>query len=302
MTFNIGNFWEIPLKNKLDLYIKAIAIFCLLNILSLLPDIYDIYSKNGLISSDIVSQYLYPYSPKLEWILSVFNFTSIDNGLVTQFIVAIYILSLFFIIMKYKPLISSIIAWVLHVMFVNSSYFFSYGADYFITFGLFMVILFTIAENQKNEDKKELFSVYAIRFIQIHLCMVYFFAGAGKALGTDWFDGNAIWYVINTYAPDLSQAYFYKMLSYPMALKILGWGTLIFELFYPILIYFKKTRKLTLITIISLHIGIMVVMNFYTFGLIMILLNLVAFGHYFTTEYQAIKLFLNKKKMLIQFK
>ncbi len=301
MNTTTYNFWKLTDRNQVGIYAKAITIFCLLNIVSLLPDIHEIYSKNGLISADIVSMYLYPYSPNLQWISGIFDFLKIDAQLSTSILITSYILSLVFVLIKYKPLLFSIVAWGLHIMFVNSSYFFSYGADYFMTFALFMVILFTIAERQKDEDRKTLISTYAIRFLQIHLCLVYFFAGFGKILGTDWFDGNAIWFVLNTYAPALSESLFYKMTSYPLLFKLLCWGTLIFEIFYPFLIFYQRTKKISLVIIITMHIGIILLMNLYTFGLIMIVLNLIAFGHYFKNEYDMIKKFILSKTVHFQF-
>lgn len=50
------------------------------------------------------------------------------------------------------------------------------------------------------------------------------------------------------------------------------------------------TRKITLLSIISLHLGIIFFMKFYTFGLIMIILNLIAWGDYLFDYKRATKL------------
>ena len=33
----------------------------------------------------------------------------------------------------------------------------------------------------------------AIRLIQIHMCVIYLFAGTGKLMGEAWWDGTAMW-------------------------------------------------------------------------------------------------------------
>src|SRR5439155_26318436 len=33
----------------------------------------------------------------------------------------------------------------------------------------------------------------AVRLIQMHMCLIYFFAGTSKLLGAAWWDGTAIW-------------------------------------------------------------------------------------------------------------
>ena len=114
----------------------------------------------------------------------------------------------------------------------------------------------------------------------IYLCIVYFYAGLGKALGMNWFDGNAVWYVINGFTSASTIENAIPLINYPIVFKIICWGTIALELLYPILIFTKKTRKIALYLVLLMHLSIGVFMEFYTFGLIMILINLIAFGHY----------------------
>lgn len=301
MKFDIQKFWKNTQRNQLTLYPKAIALFCLLNIITLLPDVQEIYSSIGLISPEIVSEYLYPYSLRLEWILSPMQAFNLSEEVTTSIIIAIYMLSLCFVVFRYKTLFFSIVAWIIHLMLVNTSYFFSYGADYFINFGLFLVVLFTIINYLKDPEKKRLFSVFTIRLLQIHLCLVYLFAGFGKSLGTDWYNGNAVWYVLNNYSPNLQDEFSYFLLLSTYIFKIACWLTLFFEFFFPILIFYSRTRKITLFAVISMHIGIMMFMHLYTFGAIMILLDLIAFGHYFDKEYRILKRMFSNKIQAISF-
>jgi hypothetical protein len=64
-------------------------------------------------------------------------------------------------------------------------------------------------------------------------------------------------------------------------LPIAGIAIWVIELGYPVLIWPKKTRFWWLACILAMHVGIAVAMGLYVFALIMIVLNLAAFG----TEY-----------------
>ena len=180
--------------------------------------------------------------------------------------------------LNFKPLILSIIAWIFHLAITNSSYLFAYGADYFITFMMFVNVI-VILSGQLDVKKGSVLYSFALRFLQVHLCLIYFFAGLGKVLGEDWIDGNAIWFVINTYAPSAIETSL-KIIDYPVIFKLLSLGVFL-ELVYPIFVYVPKLRKILLIFIMLMHLAIGFLMEFYTFGAIMMLMNVLAFGHVF---------------------
>lgn len=286
--FHYNRFWN---KNILR---KLIAALCLINIVSILPDLTEIYSTNGLINENIIHNYVAGHQPLLSWLTLPLAKIGIPGDTALLIVLSLYFLSLFFIIIGYGKLIFSIIAWFLHLALVNSSYFFSYGADYFISFALFINIFFCISI-PNNKAMENAVSSFAIRLVQLHLCVVYFFAGFGKLLGTDWFDGNAIWYVIQTYSPKMANA-FAPLTNWPILFMIPCWLVLLVELMYPVLVWFNATRKATIAMTILLHIGIAIVIGLWTFAAIMILLNLIGFGYSFSP----LKAFGNKPLLLFK--
>jgi hypothetical protein len=59
---------------------------------------------------------------------------------------------------------------------------------------------------------------------------------------------------------------------------LLGIGVCLFELSYPFLIWRMQTRFVYLVVVIALHIAIAFSMGLYLFSLVMIVLNIAAFG------------------------
>ncbi len=169
---------------------------------------------------------------------------------------------------------SAIVSWFCNLVLVNSSYILSHGGDSLTTFVLFLNLFFNCYAIVKNKIAFKHIYSFATRLLQIHLCYVYFFAGIGKVLGKDWFDGNSIFHALLLESSNIMS--YETAIEYSFLFVILGWGTLIIEIFYPVFIWHKSTRKYILWVIVSLHIGIIFFMKLYFFGLIMILLNLIA--------------------------
>ena len=103
-------------------------------------------------------------------------------------------------------------------------------------------------------------------------------------MGIDWWNGNAIWLLMNTYGSDEIKKIGLMLTAFPFIFKIAGWSVMIIELFYPILILFKRSQKSTLIFIIAIHLIIALFLELYFFSAIMILFNLIAFGKVFKID------------------
>jgi len=107
---------------------------------------------------------------------------------------------------------------------------------------------------------------------------MYLACGIEKSLGEQWWNGEAIWMA-------LQQDQFHQvntgwMAHVPIIPKLLCWGTLFVETLYPVGMFFSKTKKIWLISIMSMHAFIALFLGLQLFGALMILLNLTAFGNH----------------------
>jgi len=84
--------------------------------------------------------------------------------------------------------------------------------------------------------------------------MIYLFTGLGK-LGGQWLDGTAIYWVLQ----DVSLTRWpYRWLPVPLWLcQWATWGTLVFEIGFPVLICFRRLRPWLLGAGVLLHLGIL---------------------------------------------
>ena len=178
---------------------------------------------------------------------------------------------------------SAILAWFFHLCAAESGGFVSYGVDNFMTIGLFYLMLSPLPDRysldwrlRKARPKDPQLLGFWRRVVQLHLCFIYFFSGLTKCLGSGWWDGSNIWRSLirppfNLIDPEILVRWNYL---FPVA----GIFICLLEIGYPFFIWNDKTRKIWLICICGMHFAIGVTMGMYLFALIMIILNIAAFG------------------------
>lgn len=111
----------------------------------------------------------------------------------------------------------------------------------------------------------------ATRLIQIHFCVIYSFAGLSKLQGDAWWNGEAIWLAFSNLeyqSIDMTWTAWYPWIS-----DLATHTTIVWEVFFPVLIWVRPLRPLWLFMGFFMHIGIGALMGMWTFGLVMI------FGH-----------------------
>jgi hypothetical protein len=179
--------------------------------------------------------------------------------------------------------LSAILAWLLHLCAAKSGGFVSYGLDNFMTIGLFYLMLSPLPDRYSPEwrlrelqPKDPQLLGFWRRVLQLHLCVVYFFSGLTKCLGSGWWDGSNVWRALirppfNIIDPEILVRWNYL---FPVA----GIFICLLEIGYPFFIWNSRTRKIWLICICGMHAGIGLTMGMYLFALIMIVLNVAAFG------------------------
>jgi hypothetical protein len=178
---------------------------------------------------------------------------------------------------------SAILAWFLHVCAAKSGGFLSYGVDNFMTIGLFYLMLSPLPDRyslnwrlRELRPKNPQLLGFWHRVLQLHLCVIYFFSGLTKCLGGGWWDGSNVWRALirppfNVIDPEI-------LVRSKSLFLVAGIFICLLEIGYPFFIWHSKTRKIWLIGICAMHVGIGLTMGMYLFAFIMIILNVAAFG------------------------
>ena len=178
---------------------------------------------------------------------------------------------------------SAILAWFFHLCAAESGGFVSYGMDNFMTIGLFYLMLSPLPDRYSLDwrlrkppsSDPPLFGFWR-RVVQIHLCLIYFFSGLTKCLGSGWWEGSNVWRALicppfNIIDPEI-------LVRGQFVLPMVGVVICLLETGYPFFIWSSKTRNSWLICICGMHILIGLAMGMWLFSLVMIVLNVAAFG------------------------
>jgi hypothetical protein len=272
-------------ENKYDasaLVVFRIGTGCilLLQLLQLLPDMQHLMGQSGMIRPDIagveIPAYVLSSAQIIDWV-SIHAHLSFASA--SQVLAITYALSILFIIAGLFTRVSSLVCLVLHVAFVYSGHFFSYGVDYFLNIFLFYLFIFPV-HTEYALDKylfrlKPVNATPYIRLLQLHLSIVYFVGGAAKAFGVNWWNGISIWKAINR--PSITGYDVRFLADYAWVFTAIGIVTMLIEMLYPVFIHLDRTRKPWLIMTCMLHLSIALVLRLPFFAAVMILFNTVAF-------------------------
>jgi hypothetical protein len=178
---------------------------------------------------------------------------------------------------------SAVLAWFLHLCAAKSGGFMSYGVDNFMTIGLFYLMLSPLPDRyaldwrlRELRPRDPQFLGFWRRVLQLHLCVIYFFSGLTKCLGSGWWDGSNVWRALirppfNVIDPEI-------LVGCKYLFPVTGIFICLLEIGYPAFIWNSKTRKVWLISVCAMHAGIGLAMGMYLFAFIMIILNVAAFG------------------------
>jgi hypothetical protein len=109
----------------------------------------------------------------------------------------------------------------------------------------------------------------AVRLIQVHMCIIYFFAGLSKMQGVTWWSGSALWFAFaNLEYQSLDMTW---VAGWPLLVAAMTQITAWWELSFALIIWPRVLRPLVLAVAIPLHLGIGICLGMMTFGLVMLI-------------------------------
>jgi hypothetical protein len=149
-----------------------------------------------------------------------------------------------------------------------------------------------IVRNEKLQIVQTGLYNFSRLFCMIYICSIYFISGLDKIGSESWRSGEAISFVGKLrymVAPALAD-------SFPTGggtKMIMSWLVIVFELLFPVLIWFRQTRLWLLLFGILFHLVIFFALSLPDFGLIMILSYLIFLND---DDYARVKRFLQIRK------
>jgi riboflavin transporter FmnP len=241
---------------------------------------------SGFVSRDLTEAILKienPFVPQIGWFVVLGSHAGIGEQTTLSILWALLFSAGCGLLLGLVCRPSAIIAWLLHLCAAKSGDFLTYGVDNLMTIGLFYLAIAPLPDRYALGSK--LWKTKRIdpgrlgfhrRVLQLHLCIIYFFSGLTKCLGAGWWNGASIWRALTR--PPFNIIPVELLVSWKILFPFLGVAVCVIETSYPIFIWWKKTRLVWLVSVLAMHIAIGLSMGLYLFSLIMVVLNVAAFG------------------------
>lgn len=276
-------FWTTPASSRpLAVLRIGLALLLLLQAKLLAPQFHAIYGADGILQGSLRGIFGGTPLPGLAELLGLASKYGVAEETVLNCLGAAYITALVALLLGFHTRIASFGVWALHWLLVMGQVT-SYGFDSFASLSLFYLVWMPSGEalsldvaSGRASGAPSSDARWGLRMLQLHLSIAYFTCGFDKAVGEQWWNGEAIWRSVTL--PLYAQFDLRWIAKAPWLAVLSGWGTLVVECGYPIAMWFAKMRKAWLLAIVGLHFGIFLLMGLHLFGLLMILLSVSAFG------------------------
>lgn len=146
------------------------------------------------------------------------------------------------------------------------------GSDYVLNLFLFLSIFLSVTPAFKSESlrsKQQVISNFTFLVCKIQLCLIYVFSGFDKLISAAWRSGDAVFSITNL------EYFISPHLSIPTNKSlylVLAWLIIVFELSFPIMVWFKRLRVYALAGGVVFHLVIIFALSLPDFGLLMLLM------------------------------
>ena len=193
------------------------------------------------------------------------------------FIISVIVLAVFsLLVVKAVPLVVSfIINFVIFLFVVNLQHRIystltggSYLLNQFLFINCFLSTTYNVQQNWRSSLKVMMHNFAGLAII-IQVCLVYLLSAIAKCNNAQWLNGTALYALSNVHHYFLYVSS--SKLSFNWFFVFLNYVVIIYQLSFPILIFFKRVKKPIILIGVAMHLYIAFVMGLVEFGLIMIL-------------------------------
>jgi hypothetical protein len=250
----------------------GLSLILLFHLVCLSNDMLSLHGSRGIIPWELTDLLRDPWVPGLPTLAKAFVPFGISTHTGIVILLSGYAGSLVSLALGFHARLSAFLAWVLHLGVMTSGFASFYGVDQIANTFLFYLLLFPSGRAWAFDSSREgTVPLVCLRVMQFHLCVIYLAAGLEKAMGRQWWDGEAIWQAVSQ--PAFSTFDLGWLARYSWIPMLAGWGTLVVEIGYLFLIWPRRTRKVWCIATIGLHLGLALFMGLVFFSSVMILLT-----------------------------
>ena len=169
------------------------------------------------------------------------------------------------------------LVWILDIGFLQRNYSLAFGADLIGAIFLLLLIgtqscaelsVWNLWRKKATRPVSDFITPVFFRMIQVQVCVIYAYSGFEKLKGNSWWDGTALWTVFANGQMVIADLTWLR--HFPWIIVALTFSTILFEIYFPILVWVRRLRPYLLVLGLFFHLGIGVSMALMNFTLIMV--------------------------------
>jgi hypothetical protein len=233
-------------------------------------DVKIFYTDEGLLPRSLALQVIPEfYRPSFEW----FFWSDSQSQLFHFFLV----FGLLLLTLGIGGRILAVFVWILQIAFLHRNYSVAFGAD--LIGGIFLLYLAMTQSCErlslirlwfprKKPVLSDIFTSVFYRMIQVQLCVIYIYTGMEKLKGGSWWDGTALWSVFANPQMVIADLTWFRFVPYLVV--VFTFSTVLFEIYFPVLVWNSRLRLRLLAVGLLFHSGIGFIMALWSFSLVMV--------------------------------
>ncbi len=263
-------------------YRISLAAFIIVSLLVVRESWLDQYGQHGLIRWAITRASLPSVLPHIGDLAVLLAPLHISPDQTVYLVIGAYFLSLLMLLVGWHTRIAAIVAWCLHFLLMYAGGGMIYGMDIFTHIALLYAVLMPCGARWSIDSwgKTGIVNMFALSglgrtLLRLHLLIIYTSSGIEKAMGAQWWNGEAIWRSLML--PAFHHFSLEWLAWHPWITVLAGWGTMAIEIGCSAVLV-PALRRTWLIAVVFMHLGIGLFLGMWLFGTVMIILNFGAFA------------------------
>jgi predicted DCC family thiol-disulfide oxidoreductase YuxK len=243
---------------------------------------YTLLNPDGPLPWSMTDKWFDPLAPKISDVLPLLQALGLGAEAGVSLVLGVHALAAAFYLVGYRTRVSTAVAWATFILIRNSSMPFTYGLGGILLIALFYSLFMPVGRAWSVDNVLDtrttaapVDATWSVVVFRIHLCVVYAAAGFAKAMGADWWSGEAMWRALSL--PQFRQFDPSPLASFPLLLQVGSIVAIVSQLLYPVLVW---TRLRVAIVVLAelMHLAIAAFLGLWLFSLAMIAINTAAFG------------------------
>ena len=254
-----SSWWTEPVRaERLAILRIGVASALLFDVLfTYWPHRHDFFGRDSLGSPELFAWMT--QAPSWRWSL----LRGVAEPWVLQAALVAWVVATVFLALGFCTRTSAVGVWLLSTSFANLNDRIENAGDWVRGIILFYLVLSPCGaawsldhwrRRRRGVDEPVYVYPWSLRLLFVQMVLIYFCNGLYKLMGDDWRSGNALYYVLG----DLTLArWSYAQLPVPYVLtRLLTWTVLAWELSFPLLVCWRRTRRIALWFGVLFHLGI----------------------------------------------